>query len=112
MRIKIYGGTPQHSGPSLCTSCTFSLITRGQTPAETLVECRVSMMDARFIPFKVTSCTGYHDATLPSYAEMVRIAWILNPNGKKRRAAGFVRGKDLTDSEFRQVMTDGPRGPY
>jgi hypothetical protein len=108
MRIKIHGGTPLHGNPSLCTSCSHSLITRGETLGERLVECRVSMMEGRLIPFKVTSCTGYRDASQPSYMELVRMAWILNPNRKKKQAAGFVRGEDLTDREFRKMVRECP----
>jgi hypothetical protein len=112
MRIKIHGGTPQHGGRSLCTSCSYSLITRGRRPDETLVECRISMVDGRSIPFQVTSCTGYRDASLPSYLDLLRIAWILEPYSKKKRSAGFVRGKDLTNSELHELMSEGPTEPY
>lgn len=111
MRIKVHDGTIHHGSPSLCTTCCHSLITRGETLDETLVECRVSMMEGRIIPFKVTSCTGYRDVRQPSYMELVRIAWILNPRRTRKRAAGFVRGEDLTDRQFRQVMSEGPGEP-
>lgn len=62
-------------------------------------------MRGRTIPFKVSSCTAYTDARLPSYAELVHSAWILTPRSK-RRAAGFVRSGDLKPEELADVLTE------
>ena len=58
------------------------------------------------ITFKVTFCSDYSDARLPSYMEMMQDAWILRP-GSKRRPAGFVRGSDLQDEELFDVRSRG-----
>ena len=104
MITKVQGGTTIHGNSSLCATCHYSTIIRGQTLDEEIVECNVSsMMSGRRIPFKVTSCTAYSDARQPSYAEMVRTAWILTPHSK-RRPAGFIRSTDLDAKELREVL--------
>jgi hypothetical protein len=103
MRTKVHGGTIQHGDASLCGTCAHSTIIRGQTLDEEIVECHASVMHGRVIPFKVTSCSSYADSRLPSYADMVQNAWVLNP-GSKRRPAGFVRGSDLKPEEFAELV--------
>jgi hypothetical protein len=57
-----------------------------------------------FIRFKVTECTAYLDARLPTYAQLLEQAWILKPD-KGRRYAGFVRSSDLDEDELCDIMT-------
>ncbi|HEX6975297.1 MAG TPA: hypothetical protein VF147_12920 [Vicinamibacterales bacterium] len=106
MKTKVYGGTVTHEGSSLCETCSNSTIIRGRTLDEEIVECHASVMHGRRIPFKVTACSSYSDARLPSYADMVRTAWILTPHSK-RRPAGFIRGADLKPDEFADIVMDG-----
>jgi hypothetical protein len=108
MKTKVHGGTPVDGGTSLCVTCHFSTITRGRGLNEEIVECNVSMTRGRLIPFKVTSCSAYSDARLPSYSEMLRTAWILTPHSK-RRPAGFIRATDLDAGEFRQILMEGEK---
>jgi hypothetical protein len=105
MKTKVHGGTAIQGGSSLCATCHFSTIIRGRSLDEEIVECNVSMMRGRLIPFKVTSCSAYSDARMPSYSEMVRTAWILTPHSK-RRPAGFVRASDLNAQELREILMD------
>jgi hypothetical protein len=108
MHIKVQGGTVRHDDPSLCTACGHSTIIRGETADQRIVSCHAAFMHPRPIPFRVTSCTAYVDGSQPPYSELVRLAWILRPYGSKKRPAGFVRGEDLTDKEFVEMLHAGP----
>ena len=110
MHIKVHGGTVRHDDPSLCTGCGHSTIIRGETADQRIVSCHAAFMHPRPIPFRVTSCTAYVDGSQPPYSELVRLAWILRPYGSKKRPAGFVRGEDLTDKEFVEMLHAGPDG--
>ena len=105
MRIKVQGGTVVHGGSSLCSTCGLSTIIRGQALGQEIVDCHASGF-AREIPFKVTSCSAYRDSRLPSYMDMVRAAWVLNPHRTRKRAAGFVRGEDLSPLELAEIAAD------
>jgi hypothetical protein len=61
-------------------------------------------MGTIFIRFKVTECTAYIDASMPTYAQLLEQAWILRP-GKGRRYAGFVRSSELGEDELCDIMT-------
>ena len=106
MLIKVYNGTVMHTGQSLCETCRNATITRGRRLEEELVRCDVQPMgQAVLIRFKVTECSAYTDARLPTYGQLLEQAWILKPpNG--RRPAGFVRSSELRDEEFREVMAE------
>ena len=108
MRIKVHGGTVPHGDSSLCGTCSHSTIIQGETADQRIVECHASIMQGRTIPFRVTSCTSYSDARLPSYMEMVKTAWILQPHQTRRRPAGFIRGEDLSSHELAEFAADDP----
>jgi hypothetical protein len=106
MLIKVYGGTRAEPADNLCESCRFSRIIRGRTLDEEIVICEAGVGDAMRIGFKVTSCSNYMDARLPTMGELFEKAWILKP-ATRHRAAGFVRGSDLREreaAEFWQQM--------
>jgi hypothetical protein len=107
MHLKVQNGTVRHSDASLCNSCRFSTIIRGQSADEEIVHCQATAMRPTVIRFKVTFCSAYFDARLPSYMQMVEEAWILQPASKKRRA-GFVKGADLQPEELSNLMIDLP----
>ena len=107
MKTKIHGGTAIHGETSLCVTCRHSTIIRGQTIDEEIVDCSASFMRSRQIRFKVTSCSSYSDARLPSYHEMVRSAWILTPQSK-RRTAGFIPANQLDPAELREILCADP----
>ena len=67
--------------------------------------CDASHMFPTRITFKVTSCSDYIDQTVPSYFELVQLAWILQP-GSRKRPPGFVRASDLRDEDFARYMSD------
>jgi hypothetical protein len=107
MHQKVQNGTVLNNESSLCSTCRLSMIVRGRSLDEEIVKCHAMGMRAARVPFKVTFCSSYADARLPSYMEMVEEAWILHP-GSKRRRAGFVRGADLRDEELSDIITDLP----
>jgi hypothetical protein len=107
MLIKIYGGTRIQAGPNLCETCRSSRIVRGTRDTEEVVFCSAMAMDPVRIAFKVTSCTDYVDATVPSYHELVEKAWVLTP-ATRRRPAGFVRGSELQKDELARFMSEPP----
>ena len=98
MLIKVYGGTRSEPAASLCESCRFSRIIRGRSLEEEIVICEAGAVDSMRIAFKVTSCTNYLDARLPTMGELFEKAWVLKP-ATRRRAAGFVRGSELRERE-------------
>jgi len=106
MLIKVYDGTVTHTARSLCETCRNGTITRGQRLEEEIVRCEAQPMSHPvLIRFKVTECSAYTDARLPTYAQLLEQAWILKPtNG--RRPAGFVRSSELRDEEFRDLMAE------
>jgi hypothetical protein len=104
MRLKIQGGTTASDG-SLCLTCRFSMITRGSTPDEEIIQCQASPMQTTLITFRVTSCSAYFDARQPTYMQMLDQAWILQPASKKRQA-GFVRGADLPPHERSSLVME------
>lgn len=105
MYVKIQRATVAHGETSLCTTCRHSTIIRGRSLEEEIVECRASMMRSLRIPFKVTSCSTYDDARLPSYADLVQSAWILQPHSR-RRPAGFIHARDLKGEELAAVLAE------
>ncbi len=109
MLIKVYGGTQVLERESLCDTCRFSRITRGRRLEEEIVFCNSMIAGAVPVTFKVTSCSDYVDARLPSYPELCEKAWILRP-ASKRRAAGFVRAADLQGEDARRLLCDPTDG--
>ena len=105
MLIKVYNGTVRHSAQSLCETCRNGTITRGQRLEDEIVRCEAQPMSHGSHQFQVWSVRHHLDARLPTYAQLLEQAWILKaPNG--RRSAGFVRGSDLRDEEFRELMAE------
>jgi hypothetical protein len=106
MLIKVYSGTVSHSGRSLCETCRNATITRGQRLEDEIVRCEAQPMSHPvLVRFKVTECSAYLDAGLPTYAQLLEQAWILRPT-TGRRSVGFVRSSDLRDEELRELMSE------
>lgn len=105
MLIKVYGGTRPQGSENLCESCRCSRIVRGRRNDEEIVFCDAMAMHPVQIGFKVTSCSDYVDAREPTYLELLEKAWVLTP-GSRRRAAGFVKGSELRESDMRRFMRD------
>ena len=103
MRLKIHGGTANHSESSLCLTCRFATVVKGRTLRDEIVECR-KLSDRARITFPVTFCTGYADQRLASIREMEEIAWILRSD-PRRNQIGFVEARKLKPAE-RYVLPD------
>ena len=103
MRIKIRGGTANHSEPSLCVTCRFATIVKGRTLRDEIVECS-RLSDHTRITFPVTFCTSYVDKQLPSIREMEDIAWVLRSD-PRRNQIGFVEARKLKPQD-RYVLPD------
>lgn len=84
-RIKITGGTAEHSGPSLCTTCTHAY-RRVDNAGEHNV-CHALYYAPQQTFGKVYECKMYHDETKPSLGAMKEIAWDLHVKGG--RVVGF-----------------------
>ena len=93
MRVTIQGGTVRHGDPSLCDTCRFATIIRGQRPDDEIVDC--SRLSGRGrVTFAMTSCSAYADRRRASVYEMEEIAWILRSD-PRRNTIGFVRAREL-----------------
>ena len=103
MYVKVRGGTMSDGANSLCSTCSRSTITRGRSLDEEIVDCQMVGIGHRRITFRVTSCSGYVDARLPSLMQLMENAWVLR-RASKRRPAGFIHGKDLREEEMANLM--------
>ena len=98
MRVKVKGGTVDHSQQPLCETCRWSTVIRGAALSDQIVECgQLSYRDRR-IRFPVLSCSDYADRRQASLREMEEMAWILRSDAL-RNQVGFVRSSRLTDEE-------------
>jgi hypothetical protein len=97
MRLKIQGGTVNHNEPSLCYTCRFATIIKGQRLRDEIVECS-RLSDQARITFTVTSCTGYSDRRRASVHDMEEIAWVLRSD-PRRNQIGFVPARSLKPHE-------------
>ena len=98
MRIKVKGGTVDHSQRPLCESCRWSTIIRGSKLGDEIVECSQLAYRNQRVPFRVVSCSAYANRNHASLREMEEIAWILRSD-PHRNQVGFVRSNKLTDEE-------------
>lgn len=103
MRFKIQGGTIQHGESSLCHTCRFATVIKGQRLHDEIVECS-RLSDRARITFTVTSCTGYADRRRASIHEMEEIAWVLKSDLHRNRI-GFVPARSLKPHE-RYVLSE------
>jgi hypothetical protein len=109
MHFKIHGSTAHDGDATLCSTCTHSTIIRGQARNEEIITCNRSIRSSMRITFRVTSCSDYNDARLPSMYELTEKAWILR-RGSKRRAAGFIHGRDLKIEELSEAVSECDAG--
>ena len=86
-------------GQSLCGACYWAHIQKGFRESEETVFCCFSKF--RAVPFKVADCTDFSNKTVPTRAQMERIALII-PSEPARKRAGFQGFSSSSGSE-----TDG-----
>jgi hypothetical protein len=96
MDVRIKNGTPLHS-ESLCETCVHAHIVRGYRESEELTVCQATYPE-HTVPFHVRECSGYTQMKRQTLKQMEDIAWVLGPNGGKRRA-GFVPAADVETKE-------------
>jgi hypothetical protein len=84
--LKIKGGTLVE-GESLCRTCRWVHMQKGFRESEETVFCYYGPL--RRVPFKVAECTDYIDRTIPSRAEMERMALRIHVE-PARKNAGFA----------------------
>lgn len=110
MATNVKDGTPMH-GPSLCDTCSNAHIVRGYRASEKLVSCGAHE-PGHPVQFSVRECTDYRDRTRQSLWEMEKIAWVLAPQGSKRKA-GFAPPAEpgKGDDEIELVLEDKNRLP-
>jgi hypothetical protein len=94
-----------HSDETLCSTCSRSTITRGRSLDEEIIDCHIFGVGPRRITFRVTSCSAYADARLPTMMQLMTNAWVLR-GGTKRRPAGFIHGRDLRSEELATLMAE------
>ena len=94
MRVKIRGGTVNHSEPSLCLTCRFATVVKGVSFRDEIIECSQLSCEHKRIAVPVTSCSDYADRRQPSMREMEEIAWVLRSDPKKN-TIGFVKASTL-----------------
>lgn len=97
IKVKVRGGTASSGEPSLCVSCRWATIIRGESLNNEIVSCGSLSRPSQRITFRVTSCNSYNDRSAPSLNDMQQMAWVLRTDKKNR--IGFVPAKDLKDSE-------------
>ena len=88
MRFKIRGGTANHGEPSLCGTCRFATIIKGQRLRDEIVEC-IGCPTTHASPSRSQICTGYADRRQASLREMEETAWVLRSD-PRRSQIGFV----------------------
>jgi hypothetical protein len=104
MRIRIRGGTVQHGEASLCLTCRYATVVKGQSLREEIIQCSLLSSGHDLIRFPVTSCSGYSDRRHPSIRDMEDIAWILRTD-PKRKQIGFIQARQLKPKD-RYVLPD------
>jgi hypothetical protein len=85
------------------------MIIRGRSRDEEIIACNRSIRSSFRITFPVTSCSDYTDGRLPSMYQLMENAWILR-KGSKRRAAGFIHGRELKIEELSEIMSECEAG--
>ena len=75
-------------GESLCRTCYWAHAQKGFRESEEVAFCAWGPL--RKVPFRVRDCTDYLNRTLPTRAQMEKIALII-PTAPARKKAGFSR---------------------
>lgn len=108
--FKMIGQTAK-SGPSLCLSCKYGKVVRGQN-CEEIIFCssyEVFGGDRTMpVPFRVADCGGYASANTPDLDEMKSIAWEVT--ARKRGSVGFEGG--ITDPNEMVTEITPPKKKY
>jgi hypothetical protein len=94
LQIKISGGTPV-SGKSLCHTCKYAAIVKGQN-LEEHIHCEANGLFGATrgkVPFRVAECSKFHPSNIPWKWEMEDMAWKIE--ARKRGPVGFSDGEPM-----------------
>jgi hypothetical protein len=99
--LKIKGGT-LIEGESLCRTCRWVHMQKGFRESEEAIFCDYGAL--RRVRFKVAECTDYIDRTVPTRAELEKMALLIHIEPARKLAgfradAGFVKDADESDDE-------------
>ena len=83
---KLIAITRPGGGESLCRTCYWAHAQRGFRESEDLIFCAFGAL--RRLPFPVRECTDYLNRTLPTRAQMEKMALII-PSHPVRKQVGF-----------------------
>jgi hypothetical protein len=98
---KLISITRPADGQSLCRTCYWAHAQKGFRESEELIFCAFGPL--RKVLFRVRDCTDYLNRTLPTRAQMERIALII-PTEPARRRTGFSGIGFGNDSEEEEVI--------
>lgn len=97
LTLKVEGGTPNHSKPSLCNNCKNSHITQGERTSDITIWCQAMFEKPVQIMTKIVTCNSYAAIKDQSLSEMQKIGYILET--RKGKPIGFVsRSEHLSNT--------------
>jgi hypothetical protein len=102
LQFKIHGSTPV-GGKSLCVTCKFAKIVKGQNCQE-LTYCE-AIFENRPVPFRIAECSRYHPSNMPWLHEMEQMAWKIE--ARRKGPAGFSDPQ----GEMEVIITAPKRDP-
>src|SRR5262245_49443542 len=99
-QTKLIEITRPADGQSLCRTCYWAHAQKGFRESEEAIFCMFGPM--RKVPFRVRDCTDYMNRTLPTRAQMEKIALIIptEPTRKKLGFSGSGLSTGLEDEEW------------
>lgn len=93
MKFKILNGTPNHTDPSLCFSCSNGHVIQGQTTSNMQVRCLAHISGSPIrISEAIVRCSEYSRRWDTSLRDMKEIAYVLLT--KKGKPIGFVSSRE------------------
>lgn len=95
MKLKMEGGTPNHSTKSLCFSCRHAHVFKGHAESDVNVRCLAGFEGPIWIDRPIYDCNEYGKPTDQSLRDMKDIAWILMT--KKGRPVGFTSASEAKE---------------
>jgi len=100
-QTKLIEITRPGDGQSLCRTCYWAHAQKGFRESEEAIFCMFGPM--RKVPFRVRDCTDYMNRTLPTRAQMEKIALIISTE-PTRKKLGFSGVGFSNDSEREDLI--------
>jgi hypothetical protein len=104
LKLKVFQGTPDHSGPGLCFGCRYAQVIQGQQISDLTVWCEAHFERPKRIPRPVVSCTDFKRRDEQTRGEMEKIAWILE--SKRGKVIGFFQPAEHKYREKTEELDD------